>query len=354
MTKVDIAFLMDRTGSQYPCIAELRRSLNNTVNRLLNKNPELRVALIAFGDYADTPYTHGFCDTVYFTNKVNHLQTFIDSVTAMGGGDAPEAYEFALWQAKSLDWRDDAVKVAVVVGDEVPHDSIYAKMAIGQEIDWRKEAQSLSRQNVNLYSVQCLNKKANTWFYDELANVGNGYKLNLDQFSNIAETVEMIGHKQSGDEALIEYQKELESAGTLNRSLAAMVDTLLRKKNKTFRIATDLDAVEPGRFQILHVDNKVDIKGFVQSTGARFEKGKGFYQLTKTEDIQAYKEIVLQDKQTGDLYSGTKARELVGLPVGANAHFHPVSLQKYNVFVQSTSVNRKLMPHTLFLYEVGE
>jgi len=59
------------------------------------------------------------------------------------------------------------------------------------------------------------------------------------------------------------------------------------------------------------------------------------------------------DKASGDMYTGDKARELLGL-VGADpkAKVKPVALDKYRVFVQSTSYNRKLVGGTGFLYEV--
>ena len=90
---------------------------------------------------------------------------------------------------------------------------------------------------------------------------------------------------------------------------------------------------------------------FVTENGLNFKKGRGFYEFTKTETIQGHKEIVLMDRKTGDLYSGTAARDLLGLS-STTARIRPASLDKYVVFVQSTSVNRRLVGGTRFLYEV--
>lgn len=43
--------------------------------------------------------------------------------------------------------------------------------------------------------------------------------------------------------------------------------------------------VPPGRFQRLDVDADVSIKDFVTSTGAVFKAGRGFYELSKPEDV---------------------------------------------------------------------
>jgi hypothetical protein len=74
----------------------------------------------------------------------------------------------------------------------------------------------------------------------------------------------------------------------------------------------------------------------------------------KTETIQGHKEIVLMDKATGDLFTGEDARDMLGLPRDSTARIKPAALDKYVVFVQSTSYNRKLVGGTRFLYEVDD
>jgi hypothetical protein len=43
--------------------------------------------------------------------------------------------------------------------------------------------------------------------------------------------------------------------------------------------------------------------------------GRGFYEFTKPETVQKYKEIILMDKN-GDMFEGDYARELLNLPKG--------------------------------------
>lgn len=57
-----------------------------------------------------------------------------------------------------------------------------------------------------------------------------------------------------------------------------------------------LTAVDPGRFQVLDVDLRQDIKSFVQKNGLIFKAGRGFYEFTKAEKISDKKEVVLVDK----------------------------------------------------------
>ena len=60
----------------------------------------------------------------------------------------------------------------------------------------------------------------------------------------------------------------------------------------------DLTPVDPGRFQVLDIDERQDIKTFVQKNGLLFKAGRGFYEFTKAEKISDKKEVVLVDKVT--------------------------------------------------------
>lgn len=87
------------------------------------------------------------------------------------------------------------------------------------------------------------------------------------------------------------------------------------------------------------------IKDAVQFQGTKYRIGSTFYQLTKTEEIQPQKKLAVREKTTGKLYSGQTARQILGLP-DTYAKVAPASHPKYDIFVQSTSPNRKLVPNT--------
>lgn len=78
----------------------------------------------------------------------------------------------------------------------------------------------------------------------------------------------------------------------------------------------------------------------------------GFYQLTKPETIQAYKEIVAVRVSDGAQVSGDAVRDLLKIPSDA-VKFKYKQVPDFEVFVQSTSYNRVLMPDTKFLYEAN-
>jgi hypothetical protein len=349
-THVEVVFSFDTTGSMYPCLTQVRRHIKSTVTRLSEEIPGIRIGIIAHGDYCDarTSYVTKRLD---LSNDIAAICKFVEEVQPTGGGDAPECYELVLREAQNLSWTAGTNKALVLIGDDVPHPPAHTP----GKINWRDEVGKLTEAGIPVYGVQALNRAHATKFYQELAEKSGGFHINLDQFSQVTDMVLAVCYKQSSDEQVQQYEQEVRTQGRMNRSLNRMFNTILRRAAPVTEFApADLRAVPGGRFQVLDVDKDCPIKEFVQDNGLTFKTGRGFYEFTKTETIQGYKEIILQERSSGDFYAGDKAREMLGLTAGETARIKPTTLDKYRVFVQSTSANRKLMKETKFLYEVED
>ena len=350
---MDVVFTFDTTGSMFACLTQVRRTVKDTVQRLFKDIPGLRVGIIAHGDYCDVGHPY-VTKTLDLSHDVEKVTKFVEKVEPTGGGDAPECYELVLHESRALSWKSGRSKVLCMIGDDVPHPPTYPDNK--KRIDWRNELGLLLEAQIHVYGVHAMpgTRGHSKSFYTEIAKKTNGLYLTLDQFAHVTDLILAVCYKQESTERLQEFEKEVKSKGRMNRAVDAMFAALLgREKASDFRV-TDLTAVPPGRFQILEVDADTPIREFVESQGASFKKGRGFYQFTKTETIQDYKEVILQDKYTGDLYSGKRARELLDLPEHGSTRIKPAKLDKYVIFVQSTSVNRKLIGGTHFLYEVSD
>ena len=84
------------------------------------------------------------------------------------------------------------------------------------------------------------------------------------------------------------------------------------------------------------VDSNTAIKAFVESNGIEFKTGRGFYELSKAETVQQYKEVIIQDRETGEMFTGTQVREELGL-----------SPQSEKGGVKEIDLAKKLGPFTL-------
>lgn len=351
---IEVVFSFDTTGSMYPCLTQVRRTVADTVSRLFRDVPNVRIGIIAHGDYCDA-------DSTYVT-KAHPLSTdqgslvrFVQSVGPTGGGDSPECYELVLHEARSFNWTHGKSKVLVLIGDDVPHGAHEKQNT--KKLDWRNEISNLLEMGVQVYGVQALGRGHATAFYREIAERTGGFHLSLDQFAHVTDMILAIALKQVGPSQLEAYEREVEAAGRMNRSMDQMFTTLRgigKAAARRYSSPTELSAVAPARFQVLHVDEDQDIKGFVLENGLRFNIGRGFYEFTKRETIQGHKEVVLVDRRTGDMFTGPGARAMIGLPTGHDARLAPKALADYRVFVQSTSANRKLKGGTGFLYEVDD
>ena len=103
-------------------------------------------------------------------------------------------------------------------------------------------------------------------------------------------------------------------------------------------------------------DNGIEIRDFILKHRMEYLKGAAFYQLTKTEArVQHTKMILVRDRQTGKVFAGKEARQMIGLPTDRNARLHPGDHKNFDLFIQSESVNRKLVGGTGVVYwkEIG-
>ncbi|MEH2401630.1 vWA domain-containing protein [Nostoc sp.] len=346
---IEIVFSFDTTGSMYPCLTQVRRKIKNTVTRLIDEIPLIRIGIIAHGDYCDQGSTY-VTKTFNISGDVDAICDFVQNVAPTGGGDAPECYELVLHESQSLSWSKSATKSLVLIGDDIPHPPAHNP----KKLNWRKELDKLAEAEITVYGVQALNRPHATPFYQELAEKSGGFHINLDQFSYISDLFLAVCYQQSSNEQLQAYEQEVIDQGRMSRGLNKIFNTMMNREATSYYESADLRAVSPGRFQILEIEQDISIKAFVLENGLSFKVGRGFYEFTKTETIQAQKEIILMDRGTGDLFEGGAAREMLGLPMDATIRIKPSNLEKYVVFVQSTSANRKLIGKTRFLYEVED
>lgn len=99
------------------------------------------------------------------------------------------------------------------------------------------------------------------------------------------------------------------------------------------------------------VDNGIEIRPFILRHRMEYLKGSAFYQLTKTEAKVGYmKQILVRDRQTGKFFAGKEARDMIGLPHDRNARLHPGDHKNFDLFIQSESINRKLVGGTGVAY----
>lgn len=114
-------------------------------------------------------------------------------------------------------------------------------------------------------------------------------------------------------------------------------------------VKTNLTPLASNTYLIDSINSKARINDYIRSKGLPFKVGMGYYQLTKEETVQPYKKVIVVDKRTGKAYSGEEARRLIGLPDGVSVKVRPSQQPDYDIYIQSTSPTRNLLPGTKVL-----
>jgi len=103
-SNVDIAFMMDATGSMGSNIKRVKNEINNIVARVHSEFEDavIRVAFVAYRDYGDRSKHFEIFD---FTENITLFTDFLDGVRADGGGDGPEDVLGAIDKTIKLTWK---------------------------------------------------------------------------------------------------------------------------------------------------------------------------------------------------------------------------------------------------------
>ncbi len=118
---VDIAWVVDATGSMGDEISYLKAELSDVMQKAKANHPDLnfRLGSVFYRDYTDSYLTQ----TSQLSSDITQTVNFVKNQNAGGGGDFPEAVDTALSVAmNSLNWSKNArTKLLFLVLDAPPH-----------------------------------------------------------------------------------------------------------------------------------------------------------------------------------------------------------------------------------------
>jgi hypothetical protein len=121
LSKVDLAFIVDATGSMGDEIDFLKSDLKDVIQRVENDNSSLDISTgtVFYRDEGD----EYLVKHSPFTDNIDNTIDFIGNQNASGGGDFPEAVHTALDEAiNTLNWSEEArTRIAFLLLDAPPH-----------------------------------------------------------------------------------------------------------------------------------------------------------------------------------------------------------------------------------------
>ncbi len=141
---VDIAFIIDQTGSMKQEVYEVKSNIIDFTRRLASRGVDYRLALITFSDRIER-----YKD---FTEDVKTFISWIDGLKISGGGDDNENALEGLFEASSFKFRQSAQRIFILITDAMFHQK-------GDRGDGKTEFTTdsmedfLLKQNIKLFAI---------------------------------------------------------------------------------------------------------------------------------------------------------------------------------------------------------
>ncbi len=135
--KIDVVFAIDTTGSMKDDLEILKTDWIPRFSEQLKNFKDFRIALLFYRDFNDN-YNYKGMPVKYFafTDKISEFKKCLETARIKGneGGDVPEAVYEALYSALVFyNWREDAKKKIILLGDAEPHPAARGPRKITQE-----------------------------------------------------------------------------------------------------------------------------------------------------------------------------------------------------------------------------
>jgi hypothetical protein len=173
---VEVAFVLDTTGSMGPLIEGAKRKIWSIATAIVDENPraEVRMGLVAYRDIGDEYVTKVF----NLTTDIQDLYANLLELKARGGGDWPESVNEALHiGVTKLDWTQGAehCRIIFLVGDAPPH------MDYAQDVKYPEVMRMAREQDIIVNTVQAGGARDTERIWREIAQMGRGRYLPIPQ-----------------------------------------------------------------------------------------------------------------------------------------------------------------------------
>jgi hypothetical protein len=335
MLQTHIAFCIDESGSVKGIIKPLVEAYNQTVtdirSAVLDEGQEASMTALAFGDRV-------------LKHRVLYVGQQVQTVTPLKYTDLNPTGMTPLFDSvyraiKKLEELDDGKPDTTFVVSTVTdgHENQSVNPGVPATVRLIKEKMETDR-----------------WTFTFL--VPNGNEDNFSRDFNIprgniqgwdAKTAR--GTKQAGIVTSAAYKGFFKERSKGIRSSKSFYSSTA---DLTVREARSALSEITGQVEFITAIETAQIRDVILDAGYDWIKGAAFYALIKTEKkVQPYKMVALRVKTSGKVYSGQQARDMLGIGQATETvRLVPGDHGKFDVFIQSTSVNRKIPAGTEVLY----
>jgi len=209
--KLDMVIAFDTTGSMAQYIEAVRKEVSDLIPSLFKDNKDLRLGIVAFGDYCDMNNPQEFGDAYQFihpTDNENELIKFVKESKDTNGGDGDEFYELVIKKiVEETHWREGSTRSILLIADAEPHPLgyTYGKCIVNNKIDWKEEARKAANMGVKIDTVTITDA---TW-YKELSAMTDGVSVPFKSGYNTGRLMEAAIWSRGSKEDRIKFDRRI-------------------------------------------------------------------------------------------------------------------------------------------------
>lgn len=211
--RLDMVIAFDTTGSMASYIDAVKEHVKELIPKLLKQNPDLRIGIVAFGDYCDMPNKYKFGSAYQvceLTDNENKLIEFITNARETSGGDGDEFYELVIKKiVEETNWREGSTKAVLLIADAEPHKVGYSydDIVVNNQIDWKEEAKKAAEKGIKFDTLTIYK----TRWYKELSSITNGVSAPFSTSSKTSQLVEAAALARGGEKTRGLYKATMDS-----------------------------------------------------------------------------------------------------------------------------------------------
>ena len=212
---LDMVIAFDTTGSMSTYINAVKTHVKELVPKLFSSNPDLRIGIVAFGDYYDMESKKNFGNAYQvlgLTNDENEIIKFINEAQNTSGGDGDEFYELVIKKiTEETTWRQGSTKAVLLIADAAPHEVGYSYRNIvrNAQIDWREEAKKASELGIK-FDTMTINPMYVEW-YKKLSAMTNGVSVPFKNSGKTSQVIEAAALSRGGTRTKAMYKATMDS-----------------------------------------------------------------------------------------------------------------------------------------------
>ena len=204
---LDLCFVVDTTASMGDDIDNAKENMTEILAHLSEKTSDYRVALIDYRDFPSrtwSSYDYPYQVQLEFTDDDASIQSAINRLDLGDGGDLRETVYSGLMATVQLDWRPEAKKVVIILGDAAPLDPepetgyvyddvlralVNAEIGLDYDDSDKRVVDAFDSSMINVYSIVPNASSDAADFFQEISNQTGGSYAGVANASDVSDAI---------------------------------------------------------------------------------------------------------------------------------------------------------------------